>query len=139
MLAVLPLLALWPYPITAAPRQAALHVDTPERVHEESWSWRTVANDIVRRIWPVARIERSFEAEWEEIDAAVSADERRLSAQYGGEMVVRFRIKTPEEAQALARASQRLFLDVWETKDDWVDILLTEKVVSAARPVPPPF
>jgi hypothetical protein len=79
----------------------------------------------------VAQTERGFEEEWEEINAAVSADEKRLSAKYGGEMVVRFRIKTPEEAQALASASRRLFLDVWEMSDDWVDILLTEKVVSA--------
>lgn len=131
-LAVLPLLALSPFPVTAAPRQEIHRVDTTNLVHEESWSWRTVANDIVRRIWPVAQVERSFEAEWEEIDAAVSADEKRVSAEYGGEMVVRFRIKTPEEAQALATASQRLFLDVWEMNDDWVDILLTEKVVSNA-------
>lgn len=129
-LAVLPLLVLLPHPVTAAPHQDVHRVDTPELVPEESWTWRTVANDIIRRIWPVAQVERSFEAEWEEINAAVSADEKRVSAGYGGEMVVRFRINTHEEAQALATASQRLFLDVWEMNNDWVDILLTEKVVS---------
>jgi extracellular matrix protein 14 len=130
LLAILPLLTLSPYLVTAAPHQEVHRIDTPDLVPEDSWTWRTVANDIFRRIWPVAQVERSFEAEWEEVDAAVSADEKRVSAGYGGEMVVRFHLKTHEEAQALATASQRLFLDVWEMNDDWVDILLTEKVVS---------
>ncbi|KAL8707876.1 MAG: hypothetical protein Q9220_007160 [cf. Caloplaca sp. 1 TL-2023] len=48
---------------------------------------------------------------------------------YGGDLVLRFDIDTPEEAAALAEAVNVLFLDVWEFNPNWVDIRLSKDVV----------
>ena len=56
--------------------------------------------------------------------------EASVSSRYGGEIVLRFSISTEEEAQALHEASNTLFLDIWEVKENWVDIRLAKDVVS---------
>ncbi|KAL8759899.1 MAG: hypothetical protein Q9199_000464 [Rusavskia elegans] len=52
-----------------------------------------------------------------------------LLARYGGDVVLRFTINSPEEAAALTEAVHVLFLDVWEFNADWVDIRLAKDVV----------
>lgn len=52
-----------------------------------------------------------------------------LPAQYGDDVVLRFRIQSEAEAAALAEAVTVLFLDVWEFTADWVDIRLSKRVV----------
>ncbi|QSZ37740.1 hypothetical protein DSL72_008839 [Monilinia vaccinii-corymbosi] len=47
-----------------------------------------------------------------------------LMARYGGDVVLRFNLTTPEEEQALADAADTLFLDVWEFTSNWADIHL---------------
>lgn len=51
-------------------------------------------------------------------------------ARYGGDLVLRFKIQSAEEASALAEAINVLFLDVWEFTAEWVDIRLSKDVVS---------
>ncbi|KAI9819783.1 MAG: putative metallocarboxypeptidase ecm14 [Thelocarpon impressellum] len=52
-----------------------------------------------------------------------------LLARYGGDVVLRFNVSSVDEAKSLAEASNILFLDVWEFRDDWVDIRLSKDVV----------
>lgn len=52
-----------------------------------------------------------------------------LLASYGGDVVLRFSIASPDEAKALAEASNILFLDIWDFREDWVDIRLAKDVV----------
>lgn len=54
-----------------------------------------------------------------------------LLARYGGDLVLRFKINGADEAKALAEASNILFLDVWEFREDWVDIRIARDVVRA--------
>lgn len=49
-----------------------------------------------------------------------------LLAKYGGEVVLRFNLTTPQEERALAEATNTLFLDVWEFTNNWADIRLRE-------------
>ena len=49
-----------------------------------------------------------------------------LLAKYGGEVVLRFNLTTPDEERALAEAANTLFLDVWEFTNNWADIRLPE-------------
>ncbi|KAE8442126.1 putative metallocarboxypeptidase ecm14 [Mollisiaceae sp. DMI_Dod_QoI] len=52
-----------------------------------------------------------------------------LLAKYGGDIVLRFNLSTPQEEQALAEAADVLFLDVWEFTNNWADIRLRQEDV----------
>ncbi|KAJ3499161.1 hypothetical protein NLG97_g561 [Lecanicillium saksenae] len=53
-----------------------------------------------------------------------------LRNKYGGDIVMRFNVTTIAEEQALADASNRLFLDVWAATRDYVDIRMPTNQVS---------
>lgn len=48
---------------------------------------------------------------------------------YESDIVLRFQIRQPEEADALAAASRVLVLDVWAITADYVDIRLADSMV----------
>lgn len=60
---------------------------------------------------------------------SVSAPPSKLLARYGGDVVLRFKIRSAEEAKALSEAVNILFLDVWEFTREWADIRLANDVV----------
>ncbi|KAL9006249.1 MAG: hypothetical protein Q9188_001021 [Gyalolechia gomerana] len=59
-------------------------------------------------------------------------------ASYGGDIVLRFKVSSAEEATALTEAINVLFLDVWEFNSDWVDIRLSKGVVPSLLGLLPP-
>jgi extracellular matrix protein 14 len=52
-----------------------------------------------------------------------------LRTRYGGDVVLRFKITSREELQAIADAADILYLDVWESTDEWVDIRIAKDIL----------
>jgi extracellular matrix protein 14 len=52
---------------------------------------------------------------------------------YDEDIVLRFNITSVDEAEALAEATAVLFLDVWESNNEWVDIRLAKDIVRFAH------
>ncbi|KAI9780457.1 MAG: putative metallocarboxypeptidase ecm14 [Geoglossum umbratile] len=52
-----------------------------------------------------------------------------LRTKYDGDIVLRFNITTTDEANALAEAASVLFLDIWGSSNNWVDIRIAKDVV----------
>ena len=90
--------------------------------------WARFRDSLIRVIWnippqtqpPTANAQNSIPS---------SNPPSSVLARYGGDLVLRFKIQSAEEARALGEAISVLFLDVWEFTAEWVDIRLSKDVV----------
>lgn len=92
----------------------------------KSW-FSHVRNNIIQSIWPIYSDESLSKANGR--GSTTSGPPPKLLARYGGDLVLRFEIKSAQEAEALHEAVNVLFLDVWEFTTEWVDIRLSKDVV----------
>ena len=100
----------------------------PFELHSRSWLLRA-RDSVIRSIWQIPPEKDSTDANGK-ICSKHSAP-ATLQTRYGGDLVLRFDIKTEEEAKALAEAVNVLFLDVWESTTNWVDVRLSKDVVDS--------
>lgn len=87
---------------------------------------------LIRSIWSIPCNEHTKLSGAKATASGSSAPPSTLLARYGGDVVLRFDIASPEEAVALTEAVNVLFLDVWEFNPEWVDIRLAKDVVRLA-------
>lgn len=91
-------------------------------------SWTRLRDTIILRIWgPSPSLSSQSSCLYAECSKTSAPS--TLRARYGGDVVLRFKIKTANEARALAEAADTLYLDVWQYADDWVDIRVAKDVV----------
>ena len=131
-LAVL-LLAAAPLATAAPQNQPAYPYHVPNAPNRTPPTWRRLSDAIIRRIWSLPNTQQSLSDD--EPSAHQAATEQFVS-RYGDEVVLRFKIRTADEAKALAEASDVLFLDVWEFNQDWADIRVAKDVVSSCTSRP---
>ena len=101
-----------------------------EKVHHDRRLLARIRDGIIRTLWRIPTHERPESASSKSSDLRNSPPSQLL-ARYGGDLVLRFEIRSPEEAEALADAINALILDVWEFTTEWVDIRLSKDVVSS--------
>lgn len=117
-LAVLPMAQSLAYPA----------ISTFSRPSQSRWPWADLRDDVVRLIWNLPS-ENQMKIVTPQPPIPTSNPPTSLLERYGGDLVLRFEIKSAVEASALAEAINVLFLDVWEFTSDWVDIRLSKDVV----------
>ncbi|KAI4653620.1 putative metallocarboxypeptidase ecm14 [Alternaria ventricosa] len=138
--ALLSLLLLAPSLAAAAPHDAApspYDAGTFATTHNASpRPWRRLSDAIIRRIWKLPEDQKSLNGE--NTQTVVDALGDKLVAQYSEDVVLRFKIRTAEEASALSDAADVLFLDVWEFIEDWADLRVSKDVVPSLLGLLPP-
>lgn len=82
-----------------------------------------ICNGLIEKIWPQYKNSASRFSK----PQTVSSD--KVLSRYGDDVVLRFRIRTQEEAKAFAEAVDTLYLDIWEASKDWADIRISRKVL----------
>ncbi|OJD16756.1 hypothetical protein AJ78_03094 [Emergomyces pasteurianus Ep9510] len=90
--------------------------------------WTKLRNSIIEKVWGVPPQQRNHRAGNRHQYPLFSAP-ASLRARYGDDVVLRFTLQTAEEVKALVEASNILFLDVWSSSNEWVDIRLAKDVV----------
>ncbi|PGH08969.1 extracellular matrix protein 14 [Blastomyces parvus] len=90
--------------------------------------WTRLRNSVIETLWGVPPQQRNHRGGNKQQYPLYSAP-ASLRARYGDDIVLRFRLRTADEVKALVEASSILFLDVWASTDEWVDIRLAKDVV----------
>jgi extracellular matrix protein 14 len=100
-----------------------------------SFAW--LRDSLIRRIWGVPPRRHENQAQCKHPHPKFSPSPN-FHSRYSGDVVLRFKISSEEEAKALAEVSDILYLDVWESTHEWVDIRLAKDVVPSVLSVLPP-
>ncbi|KAF2400822.1 hypothetical protein EJ06DRAFT_493346 [Trichodelitschia bisporula] len=108
--------------LLALPFSLAAVVPPSSRHHTSRWTWTRLSDGLISYIWPVPPPPESP-------PTSPPKDIGLYASQYKDQVVLRFNVSTPAEAESLAIASDDLYLDVWGFSDNWVDIRLDTAVV----------
>ncbi|KAL4777599.1 putative metallocarboxypeptidase ecm14 [Aspergillus nidulans var. acristatus] len=85
--------------------------------------WTRLRNWVIESIWGIAKSQTTRPTA-HEYSAPLQG-----STRYGSDVVLRFRVQSLTEAEALTEATDILFLDVWASTPEFVDIRLAKEVI----------
>lgn len=110
---VVPLISAVPAGSSITP---PLQLDHPQSDPRRPWT--KIRDWVIGSIWDLDRTCSKY-----------SSPPSNIHQRYGSDLVLRFLLRQPDEAEALSAASQVLFLDTWAITSEFVDIRLAEEMV----------
>ena len=112
-------------------------ISISNRPHSVKGPFTRLRDSLIQQIWGIPPGQHEKQASCKHPHPKLSAPPD-FRARYGGDVVLRFKINTEDEAHALAEVADILYLDVWESTTEWVDIRLAKDVVSSVLSLLPP-
>lgn len=100
-------------------------------------SFARLRDSLIHRIWGVPPRRHENQEKSTHRSPSLSAP-ANFRSRYSRDVVLRFKITSEEEAKALADVSDILYLDVWESTSEWVDVRLAKDVVPSVLSLLPP-
>jgi extracellular matrix protein 14 len=85
-------------------------------------------DSVIERIWGIDKEKQSLNK------PGPRPRPEKSWSRYGSDIVLRIEVHNAEEVEALADAVNILFLDVWDSNENYVDIRLAKEVVSNEQP-----
>jgi extracellular matrix protein 14 len=82
-------------------------------------------DSVIERIWGIDKEKQSLNK------PGPRPPPEKSWSRYGSDIVLRIEVHNAEEVEALAEAVNILFLDVWDSNENYVDIRLAKEVVSS--------
>ncbi len=120
------------------PRSSFLLDRFTKQSHIHKRPWTLFRDHIISRIWSLPQSWDTKTCGHDQLskpsNPAREGPPAALLARYGGDVLLRFNISNAEEAEALAEATNVLFLDVWEFTGEWADIRLAKDMVQWISP-----
>lgn len=103
------------------------HSNSPINIRVPRSSLIRLRDSIIQAIWkvPSPHCSQPF------VQTVDNAAQTNFRARYGGDVVLRFNVSNQDDIKELASAADTLYLDVWESTDEWVDVRLAKQVVSS--------
>lgn len=96
--------------------------------------WTKLRDSVIETIWRLPHGQR--DPHTAALPVPLPKAPASIRTRYGDDVVLRFTIQFQSDVEALTEASNILFLDIWGSTDEWVDIRLAKDVVSILRPTP---
>ena len=112
-------------------------ISVPNRPHSVKGPFTRLRDSLIQQIWGLPPHQHEKQASCKHPRPKLSAPPD-FRARYSSDVVLRFKINTEYEAHALAEVADILYLDVWESTTEWVDIRLAKDVVSSVLSLLPP-
>lgn len=104
-------------------QHALLTTNAPSSRPRETTFISRLCGGLIEALWPHYKSSPSKSGRPQESSAS------KLQSRYGDDVVLRFKIKTAEEAKQFVEAADTLFLDVWEASHDWADVRISKKIL----------
>lgn len=135
ILAVLCAALLLAGPATAVPAGTVITTPAeplPEQfqfVHQSRNSrrpWTRLRDSVIESIWGISKEKQTCNKPGSRLP------QPKAWSRYSSDVVLRFKLEQPDQVEALSDAIDILFLDVWDSTDEFVDIRLAKEVVCVA-------